>query len=219
MTQPGVGPSVPTLLGRQPRPPAHTGFDRVAVVVAAPDMKRLEIAVAEQREDLAKATEYAHENAKCYADWFARNGHASPLSGQLGAVTDGRPLRGPAPVRALLHCELSHGVLMGVQDFDAVRGAMRVEYAAAGDEFAGFRSTVTCRAGEPVLRDDAGIFASVFQGPDARTGITRRTERLLFLIFDAPDLSPERFERAVHGVSALLDEAGGTPHVESFDLT
>ncbi|MFF4799187.1 hypothetical protein ACFY1U_12320 [Streptomyces sp. NPDC001351] len=219
MTQPGLGPSVPTLLGRRPRPPAHTGFDRVAVVVAAPDMKRLETAVADHQDDLAKAAEYAHENAKCYADWFAHNGHTSPLSGQLELVPDGRPLRGPAPVRALLHCELSHGVLMGVQDFDAVRGPMRVEFAAAGDTFAGFRSTVTCRADEPVLRDDTGIFASVFQGPDARTGVTRRTERLVFLVFDAPGLSPERFDRAVHGVSALLDEAGGTPRVESVDLT
>jgi hypothetical protein len=219
MTQPGVGPSVPTLLGRQPRPPAHTGFDRVAVVVAAPDMKRLETAVADHHGDLSKAAEYAHDNAKCYSDWFARNGHASPLTGQLKTVTDGRPLRGPAPVRALLHCELSHGVLMGVQDFDTVRGAIRVEYAAEGDDFPGFRSTVTCRAGDPVLRDDGGIFASVFQGPDARTGVTRRTEHLLFLIFDAPGLSSERFDRAVHGVSALLDEAGGTPRIESVDLT
>ncbi|MFI0539373.1 hypothetical protein RKD19_007873 [Streptomyces canus] len=218
MTQPGVGPSVPTLLGRQPRPPAHTGFDRLAVVVAAPDMKRLELAVDDRRGKLAEAAEYARENAKCYSDWFTRNGHASPLAGQLRAVADGRPLRGPAPVRALLHCELSHGVLMGVQDFDAVRGPVRVEYAAAGDEFAGFRSTVTCGAGEPVLRDDAGIFASVFQGPDARTGITRDTERLLFLVFDAPGLSPERFEAAVHDVSALLDEAGGAPRAERVDL-
>ncbi|MFE1841171.1 hypothetical protein [Streptomyces sviceus] len=218
MTQPGVGPSVPTLLGRQPRPPVHTGFDRLAAVVAAPDMKRLELAVEDRRGELTEAAEYAHENAQCYADWFARNNRASPLSGQLQAVADGRPLRGPAPVRALLHCELSHGVLMGAQDFDAVRGPVRVEYAAAGDEFAGFRSTVTCRAGEPVLRDDDGIFASVFQGPDARTGITRGTERLLFLIFDAPGLSPERFQRAVHGVSALLDEAGGAPRIESVDL-
>jgi hypothetical protein len=216
--QPGAEPAVPSLLGQQPRPPAHTGFDRLATVTASPDMKRLEKVVTEHRQEHADASAYAHENAKCYADWFGGHGHSSPLSGQLASFSDGRPLRGPAPVRALLHCELSHGVLMGVQDLDAVRGAIRVEYAVEGATFAGFRSPVTCRAGEPVLRDDVDIFASVFQGPDSRTGITRGTERLLILIFDAPGLSPERFERAVNDVVSLLGEADGAPRVDTLEL-
>jgi hypothetical protein len=219
VTQPAAETSVPTLLSRQPRPPAHAGFERLTAVTASPDTKRLEEAIAARRGQLDKAAKHAQENAGLYDDWFARHGYVSPLTGQLRAVADGRPLRGPAPVRALLHCELSHGVLMGVQDADTVRGPIRIEFAAEGTTFPGFRSAVTCRTDEPVLRDDVDIFASVFQGPDARTGITRSTRRLLFLVFDAPGLSAERFEQAVDGVVSLLAEAQGAPRRESVELT
>ncbi|MGW3240313.1 hypothetical protein [Streptomyces olivaceus] len=219
MTQPAADTSVPSLLSRQPRPPSCAGFDRMAAITARPDMKHLEVAVAAHRDQLTEAAEYAQENARLYYDWFATQGHTSPLTGQLQAVADGRPLRGPAPVRALLHCELSHGVLMGVQDADALRGPIHVEYATDGTTFPGFRSPITCHAHEPVLRDNVDIFASVFQGPDARTGITPNTRRLLFLVFDAPGLSAERFERAVDSVVSLLDEAQGAPGFGSVELT
>lgn len=211
---------VPDLLVQRNRPVGHGGFDLLAMIVAAPDLKLLDSVITERQGELTTPAcqAYARENAAHVDAWFTRSGYRSPLTGQLGSSAEGRPLRGPAPVRALLYCELSNGVLMGVQDADAVQGEVRVEYAEAGREFQGFRSRVTCGEGEPILKDDEDVFASVFQGPDTRTGITRGTERLLFFVFDAPGLSAERFERSVETVESVLGQAQGAPVTRRAEL-
>jgi DNA/RNA-binding domain of Phe-tRNA-synthetase-like protein len=136
--------------------------------------------------------------------FFTSAGRRCPLPGQFAsAVKKGLP---PVPplVRGLLYAEMTTGVLMGVQDGARVDGDLVLDLAADGETFPGMRGEVTCRAGEPVVRDATGIVASLFQGPDQRTRIEPDTRHPIFYVFGAPGLAAERFDGAVATVRALF---------------
>ncbi|MGC4811688.1 hypothetical protein ACLQ29_14290 [Micromonospora sp. DT228] len=153
------------------------------------------------------------ERAVAAADSFFRvEGHRCPLPGQLaGARRKGLP---PVPplVRALLYAEMSTGVLLGVQDAAGMRGDLLLDLAQDGETFAGMRGDVVCRAGEPVIRDGAGIIASVFQGPDHRTRIDDGTTQPIFYAFGVPGLDRERLDAAITAVRELFPAGSAVVH-------
>lgn len=194
------------------RPHGTLGPKSFSIVAAGLDVPRLDAALKHRREAMVDEIIRDRTSIKASIDtfvsWFRSAGHKCPLSRQFDrSITQGLP-SGPAVVAALLYCEMTTGVLLGVQDLHAVDGTVRFDFAKDGERFDGFRGEVRCAQNEPVVRDDRGIIASVFQGPDLRTSVKEETRALMFYVFDSPDLDGEAFKRATRAVSDLMHDAG-----------
>jgi DNA/RNA-binding domain of Phe-tRNA-synthetase-like protein len=161
-------------------------------------------------ERLAEHLDTARRRVDAFAGHFAAHGHRCPLPGQLDrAARKGLPKILPL-VDALLACEMTTGLLMGVQDWSAVRGELVYGACETQESFEGMRGPVTCSPGEPVLQDGEGVIASYFQGPDRRTRVSPETRDAVFFVFTAPGLGAEDVEAGVAAVEALLGEAAAT---------
>ncbi|HEY6474161.1 MAG TPA: hypothetical protein VIY26_14800, partial [Acidimicrobiales bacterium] len=149
-----------------------------------------------------------------FESFFAGRGHAVGLRKQVAGVAKRGFPPVPPPVLALLALEAATGVLMGVQDADAIREHVTLDVLPSPGSFVGMRGdAVECAAGELVVRDTDGVIASVFQGPDKRTAVGPASKNLLFYVFDShPSLGPDHAE-AVDAVVSLVSGSATTTTV------
>lgn len=148
-------------------------------------------------------------NIRTFDTYFKAAGYRCPLPQQFAQSAErGLPSRSLV-IDSLLYLELTSGVLMGVQDESKFVGPrLRFGLAGGGEEIMGFSGPVTCSNGEPVIYDELGPIASIFQGPDRRVNVDETTTRLAFFVFDAPGLPTQSFEKAVAEVEMFLQDAG-----------
>lgn len=164
---------------------------------------QIEQAKKDAQRSIADDRAVIEERLQRYETFFAHNNFKSPLLQQFRSIQKkGLPSIRPV-VDALLLCEMTTGLLMGVQDLGRVKGTLLYDLATVGEEFEGLRALVRCREGEMVLRDDEGIIASYFQGPDKRTGIRDETRDIVFFCFAAPGIDIAMLETAL-GKACLL---------------
>jgi DNA/RNA-binding domain of Phe-tRNA-synthetase-like protein len=62
-------------------------------------------------------------------------------------------------------------------------------------------------AGDLVMRDSVGIFASALLGPDSRSSIGPGTERLLFVVYAPPEVSTARLDAHLDELASLATSA------------
>jgi len=165
-------------------------------------------------ETIRSAPSEIRRSIKAFQSFFSDYGFQCPLPSQLRSIEKkGFPRISPF-VDTLLLCEMTNGVLMGVQDLDSINGGLIYDIAQKGESFEGFRSKepLICKNGEIVIRDSQAIIASYFQGPDQRTSVTSRTVSLLFYVFGAPNLARSAFDGALQMAVNIL-----TPATEEVD--
>jgi hypothetical protein len=149
------------------------------------------------------ATDIEHRVSSIDA-FFSEHEFACPLPQQLTrTLASGLPRISPL-VDALLITEMTSGALMGLQDLDKIEGDLLFDVATGGETFGGFRSDVTCRHGEIVIRDSATIIASYFQGPDKKTAVDSRTTAVAAFVFAAPTEEAGGFEEACRRIEDVL---------------
>lgn len=213
--------SVPELLPPRGQHPPDGGPKRFAVVGVrrTPGLERaLEARRTLVGDAIARSRKAIDANVATFVSWFEGRGHRCPLPRQLARTVERGLPSVSGPVDSLMYCEMTTGVLMGVQDLAAVLGPVHFDFADAGERFEGFRGPVACSEGEPVVRDGGGIIASVFQGPDRRTSVTPGSRELLFYVFDSPALSGEAFQSALDTLLTLMREAEGDPRERCVEL-
>jgi DNA/RNA-binding domain of Phe-tRNA-synthetase-like protein len=157
-------------------------------------------------EAIRSALPEIRQNMEAFQSFFSDYGFQCPLPSQLRSIEKkGFPRISPF-VDTLLLCEMTNGVLMGVQDLDSINGGLIYDIAQDGESFEGFRSKepLICRNGEIIIRDSQAIIASYFQGPDQRTSLTSRTVSLLFYVFGAPNLARSAFDDALQMAVNIL---------------
>jgi DNA/RNA-binding domain of Phe-tRNA-synthetase-like protein len=157
--------------------------------------------------DTALDLDHVRRRIQAFERFFAENGFQSPLSAQFEQIQrKGLPPGNPL-VQALLLAEMKTGLLMGAQDAAAVQGELIYDLAQAGETFSGMRSEVRCSGNEIVLRDREGIIASLFQGPDHRTRLSKSTKDVVFFIFSVPTISAAELREGVGMVSRIFKDA------------
>jgi hypothetical protein len=162
-----------------------------AVIAAHVDVQAFDRAVHEFAArisgDLQHLSQDVQRNLEAFENFFARYGQRCPLRSQITkAAKQGFSSKLPAPILALLALEASTGVLMGVQDMDAMCDYLELDVLPSPQSFLGMNGkTVNCLAGEVVVRDGLDIVASLLRGPDERTAVATRYVNLLFYVFDA----------------------------------
>jgi len=147
------------------------------------------------------------KNLEAYARFFDAWGYSCPLLSQVQTIRDKGLPSAPPLIQALLLCEASQGVLMGVQDWDLVKGAIIWDIAGPNEKLDGFKGPIPCKGGEPVLRDSSGLLASYFQGPDRRTAIHAKTQSVVFPAFGAPGMPSTALVAALWAAMDTLDGA------------
>jgi len=166
-------------------------------------------------EAIRSASSEIRQNMKTFQSFFSDHGFQCPLPSQLRSIEKkGFPRISPFVVTLLL-CEMTNGVLMGLQDLDNINGGLIYDIAQDGESFEGFRSNehLICKNGEIVIRDSQAIIASYFQGPDQRTSVAPRTVSLLFYVFGAPNLARSAFDHTLQMAVNIL-----TPIAEEVDM-
>jgi hypothetical protein len=158
--------------------------------------------IADQLADVDPDVE-AH--LECFEAFFEKNSQCFPLRRQIrAAAKNGFPCV-PPPVLALLALEASTGVLMGVQDADAIEEHVTLDLLTSQESFTGMRgANVRCEEGEIVVRDGRAIIASLFQGPDKRTAAKPTSQNLVFYVFDSDPSLGGGHAACVEAVVSLL---------------
>jgi hypothetical protein len=154
---------------------------------------------------------------QAFDEFFTANGFRSPLGQQFEMVRRKGLPPGSALVQALLLAEMSNGLLMGAQDAAAIQGEVVYDLACAGEAFKGMRGTVQCREGEVVLRDAEGIIASLFQGPDHRTRITKSTKNVIFFVFAVPGIDKEQVQQGTGTIHGLFKTAASSIATHTYE--
>lgn len=156
-------------------------------------------------DHLADLSPQVHANLDSFETFFKRNSQSFPLRKQIGTAAKRGFPPVPPPVLALLALEAATGVLMGVQNADAIDQHVSLDLLTNEESFVGMRGeTVRCETGEIVVRDNRAIIASLFQGPDKRTAAKPTSQNLLFYVFDSDPSLGHRHTASVAAILSLL---------------
>lgn len=151
--------------------------------------------------------------------FFTENGFRSPLGPQFEMVRRKGLPPGSALVQALLLAEMSTGLLMGAQDAAAIQGGLVYDIATDGETFKGMRGTVQCREREIVLRDAESAIASLFQGPDQRTRLTKATKDVIFFVFSVPGIDMEQIQEGLDTIRDIFKTASSGFTAQTYERT
>lgn len=149
--------------------------------------------------------------------FFIENGFRSPLGPQFEMVRRKGLPSGSALVQALLLAEMTTGLLMGAQDAAAIQGGLVYDLATEGETFQGMRGTVQCREGEIVLRDAESPIASLFQGPDQRTRLTKATKDVVFFVFAVPGIDMEEIQEGLDTILGIFKTASSGFTAQTYE--
>lgn len=176
----------------------------------------LRTAKTDAQNRIAGRLQEIEANVSAFSDFFRANGFPCPLPSQLDSVRKkGFPSITPL-VDALLICEMSNGILMGVQDADRIIDDLVYDVLVAEESFEGMRGIVNCRPREIVLRDTQSIIASYFQGPDKRTSVSPNSTSIVFFVFSAPQLDIGSLEDALTMAAELLAPCASEVDMDVF---
>lgn len=165
------------------------------------------------RDSIKERQEIIRQNIARIGVLFAEWGHINPLEKQFErCLSSGLPEISPL-VDVLLISEMVSGCLMGLQDSSNIRGTVRFDLSKLHESYQGMRGLVECSDGEPVLRDDEGIFASLFRGPDSRTKLSTKTRDILFFVFAVKGIEASTITSAFNSVIDLLHTVDATVDV------
>jgi DNA/RNA-binding domain of Phe-tRNA-synthetase-like protein len=139
----------------------------------------------EVENDIRTKTEFLMARAKSISKFYQTQGerNRSHIESLIKSISNGKSIK---PVNfivdSVMIAELKNALLLGVHDVDRIEGDILLDVAHAGERFMGIgnRSVMT-RQNEVVLRDDAGMWASYTQGPDARTAVDAATRNIIIL--------------------------------------
>ena len=148
-----------------------------------------------------------------YKGYFGN--HTYPVDRQISNFKRKNALPPSAVPALLLSLEIRSGGLFGLHDLARVYGQIVFDTASDGESFEGISGKlVRCTAHEPILRDDRGIIASLFQGPDKRTAaeVKANEEEMnwAFVLLGYPSMPQSIVDQMIHDATetfALLKSA------------
>lgn len=187
-------------------------FTAVTAAVADPGAFKQQVSAFAERtmKSLSARDESRQANLAEFERFFKVNEQKFPLTKQIASAASRGFPPAPNPVLALLALEAATGILMGVQNLDAIDSFITLDCLEATEGFIGMRGEcVTSTAGQIVVRDKQSIIASLFHGPDRRTAVQPNGRNLLFYVFDTDTGLGESHDRAVAEITRLFPSSVG----------
>jgi DNA/RNA-binding domain of Phe-tRNA-synthetase-like protein len=149
------------------------------------------------------------ERINLYDQFFSERGYPCPLPNHLKRTIEmGFPIVN-LYIDTHIIAEMSHGILMAIQDLDRFYGAWRLDLAKEGETYQAVSGkTFFCKEGEIVLRDEEGMVCSLFQGPDSRTKVTEASKNIVVYVFTAPGTEEDSISRGLRLALEILEKFG-----------
>jgi len=149
------------------------------------------------------------ERIKLYDQFFQEWGYPCPLPGHFKRAVDmGFPIVN-LYIDTHVMAEMSHGILMAIQNLDCFQGEWRLDLASQGETFQGVSGAMLiCKEEEIVLRDEGGIVCSLFQGPDFRTRVDPSSKNIVVYVFTAPGVQEEHVLNGIQLALEILEKFG-----------
>ena len=150
------------------------------------------------------------ERIALYAQFFEEWGYPCPLPGHFKRAVDmGFPIVN-LYIDTHIIAEMTHGILMAIQDLNRFQGTWRLDLASEGETFQAVSGAMLiCKEQEIVLRDEGGIVCSLFQGPDFRTKVDASSKDIVVYVFTAPGVQDEHVLNGVQLALEILQKFGG----------
>jgi DNA/RNA-binding domain of Phe-tRNA-synthetase-like protein len=150
------------------------------------------------------------ERITLYAQFFQEWGYPCPLLSHFKRAVDmGFPIVN-LYIDTHIIAEMSHGILMAIQDLDRFQGGWRLDLASEGETFPAVSGAMLiCKEQEIVLRDEGGIVCSLFQGPDFRTKVDASSKDIVVYVFTAPGVQEEHVLNGIQLALEILEKFGG----------
>jgi hypothetical protein len=156
-------------------------------------------------KSLSAKNESRQMNLIKFERFFEANEQEFPLAKQIASAASRGFPPVPNPVLALLALEAATGILMGIQNLDAIDSFITLDCLESTESFIGMRGErITSTMGQIVVRDKQSIIASLFRGPDKRTAVQPNGRNLLFYVFDTDTGLGEGHDRAVEEITRLF---------------
>jgi DNA/RNA-binding domain of Phe-tRNA-synthetase-like protein len=122
---------------------------------------------------------------KKYSDYYFEFNKNFPVKDQIKAILDGQPFPNiSCLVDAMFMAELKHSCLIAGHDLDAIAGDLVLDLGADGESYVNIKDEEQPIVKDDiVLRDTAGIIASVLDGPDNRTKIIPISKNIIYMVY------------------------------------
>ncbi|MDI7260275.1 MAG: hypothetical protein QME90_10180 [Thermodesulfobacteriota bacterium] len=158
-----------------------------------------------RRASLAEIEKRINLYDQFFKDW----GYHCPLPGHLKRTIEmGFPIVN-LYIDTHIMAEMYHGILMAIQDLDRFEGEWRLDLAHEGETFQGVSGRmILCKEEEIVLRDEAGIVCSLFQGPDFRTKVEASSKNIVVYVFTSPGILEEHVSDGLQLALEILEKFG-----------
>jgi hypothetical protein len=182
-------------------------FTAVAATDVNPGAFKKQVCAFAERtvKSLSAEDESRQMNLAEFERFFKVNEQEFPLTKQIASAASRGFPPVPNPVLALLALEAATGILMGVQNLDAIDSFVTLDCLESTESFIGMRGErVTSTTGQIVVRDKQSIIASLFRGPDKRTAVQPNGRNMLFYVFDTDTGLGESHDRAVEEITRLF---------------
>jgi len=157
---------------------------------------------------IRRETEFLIARAKSISRFYQTQGekNRSHIESLIKSISNGKSIK---PVNfvvdSVMIAELKNALLLGVHDVDRIQGDIILDVASEGERFVGIgHGSVVTKQNEVVLRDNAGIWASYTQGPDARTVVHASTRNIILLGFFTPETTREAMLQGMRDAVELL---------------
>lgn len=181
-------------------PDAHAGIlimENVANPAHQADLQaRKEALEADLRARYTDKSEIAaHPIIEAYNAYYKRFEKSYHVRMQLESIVfKGKSLPNVAAlVEAMFMAEISDHLLTAGHDLDSLQLPVTLDAASGDETYTPLRGEdVICKAGDMLMRDQAGVISSIIYGPDRRTPITAETRNVLFAVYAPAGVGSER---------------------------
>jgi DNA/RNA-binding domain of Phe-tRNA-synthetase-like protein len=141
---------------------------------------------------------------KSYNLFYKKYDKKFPIEYQLKSILSGRSIPAVSVlVESMFLSELLNQVLVAGHDLSHLEGELILDLADGTEEYVKINGEPQgLKKNDIIMKDSAGIIASVLYGPDFRTRITRHTTEVAYVGYFVFDFSDEEI------VSSMQDIAG-----------
>jgi DNA/RNA-binding domain of Phe-tRNA-synthetase-like protein len=199
---------------RETFPGAHIGVllignvDNTTRSTPLEDRKRaLETKLRERFAGFSRTELHELEVLRAYRDYYKSFSQTYHVQLQLESVVHkGKSLPTVNPlVDASFIAELETLILTASHDADQLESPLTIDATGGGEAFTQMNGTPrTLKPGDMMMTDAAGIICTILLGQDARTPITSRTPRALFVTYAPAGVRVETVKRQLELIAEYV---------------